>query len=57
MDLANATVRIWRLCLSVSLDWEQPEQPQDGEPMGFAPATVEAPDIEEDDDSGRLGFG
>ena len=59
MDLASAHVKAWRLRLSVELSWDQEEEEQpEAAPIGFAPAAIESPELEEEDggEDNRVGF-
>ena len=59
MDLASFHLQILKLRISGSVDWDADGQAEQAEPMGFAPSTIESPEVEEDGEDledRRLGF-
>ena len=59
LDLASFHLRLWRLNITLAVEVEQPLQAEQAEPMGFAPFTIESPEVEEDGEDledRRLGF-
>jgi hypothetical protein len=57
MELFSFHVQLLKLRASGSVDWDDAEeQPEPAPPIGFAPAPIEAPDLEDGDVEDRLGF-